>query len=1356
MMMRSFMMSGIILLNTNAQSASYTSKWDRVDALAHSLVSGKGETVAEAARRLQVKEDILSILYEQEPGYPIYYVDAKAKGNNNGTSWANAFNHIQDAVDAAHNNGEGWVWVAAGSYTNDTEFRKEIQVDGYTLKGVVQLLPRVMLFGGFSGNETELSQRDPEYFTTIIQGYVGNSLQSPGLRGVDMGHQTLIDGFLIQKSGFDDDLSLCASNIDGGGIKTRRWFSIIRNNRITQCYAKNGGAIGVMYYENQDRCVVPDIEQYRQDYTCIVENNLIYRNHAVCGAGVQIRNVEALFCHNMVVYNSHDHKGDEPIKHKGIEIYITNNVSDRPVLANNIVWGNALEYGAIWLNIYRYYDGGLHLHDKGWYGFYNFVQTPTNYAVNNDNHDVFDEDPLFVDVNTNNFELQSTSPCIGAGLPLPDGTPTDVGFYEDRYLLTIDDGGIGANKTGEGYQFAGTTVTISTDSVFTDDAGTTKYFFERWEGTGSGAYVGDVRTADVLMNSNIEQKIIWKLAYKLEVNSGAQADQMSGWYNDKSQIQIVVPSRLNETELRRVFSHWEIHKNGSITTSTDTSLVLSMTAPISVTAIWDTEYRVRIITDHGSSTPSGIQWIKAGNTLQVSVETLVSGTSGVRYQFQQWQGNGVSAYSGANAAFSITVNGPVDETALWQTEYYLSVVSESGRGSPQGQNWYPSGATATISVDSLVISDNQNQYRFSKWIGNVYSGTDCTHEIVITNPTTQTVVWNHECLISVSVTPVNSGVVTFQNAHNGWGVVGSQVTVLAEGDPEQGYGLEAWSGAFSGRTNPLIFQVTAPVQLIAHFAIGDVRIETDPSGLSILANDASYTCPRIFYWLPGEKYKLDVATPQQTAPLLHYVFDHWSDGQARQHLITIPANPIVYTAFFKPEYAVIVNTDHGASSVKGSGWYESGKTVTISIDSLVEETNGTRYRFTKWTGLYQDSTSHIAFPIENGAVENAHWLQQHFLNAIASPGYGGYVDFNIIGPWYDHGTVVQLTAVPRDTHFTFTGWAGDIQSNEQQLPLTMDHPYNVTAQFTTSSLFPPEISGFPDTTLFEDACLVFSRARLEKIVTDKNDPIDSLQFHVRDGDPFTAYCNGEGLILTPDKDWNGTAEVILEVIDPWELMAMDTMTIHVIETEDKPGAFSLLHPSNASELPDSSEFVTFRWESSLNVDTGDHISYQLYIGSDSTFKVANTYMMFPSIQDTFLVLNRSMIHSNVYWGVRALDQQGYTTWAEKRFYLSVKTFVQSQFAGISQFSLLQNYPNPFNSTTMIAYQLPRRSHVQARIYDARGREICTLVNADQEAGQYLISWSGKDEYGTDVSSGIYFVKVSDENKAYHKKMLLVR
>ncbi len=90
------------------------------------------------------------------------------------------------------------------------------------------------------------------------------------------------------------------------------------------------------------------------------------------------------------------------------------------------------------------------------------------------------------------------------------------------------------------------------------------------------------------------------------------------------------------------------------------------------------------------------------------------------------------------------------------------------------------------------------------------------------------------------------------------------------------------------------------------------------------------------------------------------------------------------------------------------------------------------------------------------------------------------------------------------------------------------------------------------------------------------------------------------------------------------------------------------------------------------------------------------------------------------------------------------------------FVLEQNYPNPFNPETLIKYSLPKSSMVRLEIYDIVGRRVSTLVNSQQQSGQYSIKWKGRDDNGSAVSSGIYFYKITAGSFTGTMKMMLVK
>lgn len=85
-----------------------------------------------------------------------------------------------------------------------------------------------------------------------------------------------------------------------------------------------------------------------------------------------------------------------------------------------------------------------------------------------------------------------------------------------------------------------------------------------------------------------------------------------------------------------------------------------------------------------------------------------------------------------------------------------------------------------------------------------------------------------------------------------------------------------------------------------------------------------------------------------------------------------------------------------------------------------------------------------------------------------------------------------------------------------------------------------------------------------------------------------------------------------------------------------------------------------------------------------------------------------------------------------------------------EYNLFNNYPNPFNPTTIISYSLPKQTYVELKIYDMLGREVSTLVNKEQIAGEYKIKFDG-----TSLPSGIYIYSIhAGEYRASKKLMLL--
>ena len=103
--------------------------------------------------------------------------------------------------------------------------------------------------------------------------------------------------------------------------------------------------------------------------------------------------------------------------------------------------------------------------------------------------------------------------------------------------------------------------------------------------------------------------------------------------------------------------------------------------------------------------------------------------------------------------------------------------------------------------------------------------------------------------------------------------------------------------------------------------------------------------------------------------------------------------------------------------------------------------------------------------------------------------------------------------------------------------------------------------------------------------------------------------------------------------------------------------------------------------------------------------------------------------------------------------------VKGEMGSPEGYYLAQNYPNPFNATTEIRFRIPEANspvHTTLKVYNMLGQEVATLVNDMREPGQYRVTWDGRDVHGSDVSSGVYFLRFTTEEFTATKRLLLMK
>ena len=160
------------------------------------------------------------------------FVNLNASGSNNGTSWHNAYNKLQTAINNAKAGDE--IWVAAGTYrpTNGTD--RNIS---FVLKDGIKM------YGGFAGTETNFSQRNITKNETILSGDLGtqNYKNDNSYHVVNISDTTkssVLSGFTIS----DGNANYYSNNNDsGGGIYSANSQAILSDLKIANNFASDDG-----------------------------------------------------------------------------------------------------------------------------------------------------------------------------------------------------------------------------------------------------------------------------------------------------------------------------------------------------------------------------------------------------------------------------------------------------------------------------------------------------------------------------------------------------------------------------------------------------------------------------------------------------------------------------------------------------------------------------------------------------------------------------------------------------------------------------------------------------------------------------------------------------------------------------------------------------------------------------------------------------------------------------------------------------------------------------------------------------------------------------------------------------------
>jgi hypothetical protein len=97
-----------------------------------------------------------------------------------------------------------------------------------------------------------------------------------------------------------------------------------------------------------------------------------------------------------------------------------------------------------------------------------------------------------------------------------------------------------------------------------------------------------------------------------------------------------------------------------------------------------------------------------------------------------------------------------------------------------------------------------------------------------------------------------------------------------------------------------------------------------------------------------------------------------------------------------------------------------------------------------------------------------------------------------------------------------------------------------------------------------------------------------------------------------------------------------------------------------------------------------------------------------------------------------------------------------QKQGSPNYALEQNRPNPFRPATSIPYSVPKATHVRLVVYDVSGRAVARVVDRVESPGRHVAPWSGTDDRGRALSSGVYWYRLTTEFGTQTRRLVLAR
>jgi hypothetical protein len=337
-------------------------------------------------------------------------------------------------------------------------------------------------------------------------------------------------------------------------------------------------------------------------------------------------------------------------------------------------------------------------------------------------------------------------------------------------------------------------------------------------------------------------------------------------------------------------------------------------------------------------------------------------------------------------------------------------------------------------------------------------------------------------------------------------------------------------------------------------------------------------------------------------------------------------------------------------------------------------------------------------------------------------------DYSWTGDYFSN--IPILLNAKANIGYKFIGWQGDYESNENEITLYVDETKNITAVFE-------KIEDFlaPAIVINEinyNSNIDFNTKDWVELYNNSSNNIDIANWVFKDKKDDHIFIMPENTVIASNN---------------FIVLCRDTLLFNSLFNNQEGFGIENFVGNFDFGLSSNGELIRLYDSENNLIDSVD-------------YKDSSPWPSEPNGTGVTLELKNPELDNSKpeNWGI----SNNYGTPGKENDSYFVTTVKEAKHRIPIKCNLIQNYPNPFNPTTVIKYQIPNHKCqinstsqnpdiVSLKVYNMLGKEIATLINRGQTAGNYEVTFNAAN-----LSSGIYYYQLKYGNYLETKKMILLK